>query len=52
MKVRFLADESLNHDVVTILRRREPELDVLTAHQAGLRGRPDEWINRITYLPA
>src|SRR5437867_6489991 len=47
MKIRFLADASLNHEVVTILRRREPRLDIRTAHEAQLRGLPDPEVLRL-----
>ena len=41
MKVRFLADADLNKNIVTGALRREPSLDFLTAHAAGLRGLGD-----------
>ncbi len=41
MKVRFLADADLNKAIVTGVLRREPSLDFLTAHAAGLRGMKD-----------
>lgn len=41
MKVRFLADADLNKIIVTGTRRREPSVDFLTAHAAGLRGMND-----------
>jgi hypothetical protein len=41
VKVRFLADADLNKAIVTGLLRREPSLDFLTAHAAGLRGMTD-----------
>ena len=37
MKVRFLADADLNQAIVSGVLRREPSLDFLTAHTAGLR---------------
>lgn len=41
MKVRFLADADLNKAIVSGLIRREPSIDFLTAHTAGLRGKKD-----------
>lgn len=41
MKVRFLADADLNKAIVSGVLRREPSLDFLTAHAAGLRGMND-----------
>ena len=41
MKLRFLADADLNKAIVTGALRREPSLDFLTAHAAGLRGMKD-----------
>jgi hypothetical protein len=41
VKVRFLADADLNRSIVSGLVRREPSLDFLTAHAAGLRGMND-----------
>jgi len=41
VKVRFLADADLNKAIVTGIVRREPSLDFLTAHAAGLRGMSD-----------
>lgn len=41
MKVRFLADADLNKAIVSGVLRREPSLDFLTAHAAGLRGMTD-----------
>jgi hypothetical protein len=41
MKLRFLADADLNKAIVTGVMRREPSLDFLTAHAAGLRGLND-----------
>ena len=41
MKVRFLADADLNRAIVVGVARREPRLDFLTAHSAGLRGMKD-----------
>lgn len=41
MKVRFLADADLDRAIVRGVLRREPSLDFLTAHVAGLRGLSD-----------
>jgi hypothetical protein len=41
VKVRFLADADLNKTVVTGVLRREPAVDFLTAHAAGLRAMSD-----------
>jgi Domain of unknown function (DUF5615) len=37
VKVRLLADADLNKAIVTGVLRREPAVDFLTAHAAGLR---------------
>jgi Domain of unknown function (DUF5615) len=42
MKVRFQADADLNQDIVRAVRRRAPEIDFQTAHDAGLPGLDDE----------
>lgn len=41
MKPRFLSDYDLNGEIVDGLRRREPEVDLESAHEAGLEGAPD-----------
>ena len=41
MKVRFLADADLNKAIVTGILRREPSIDFLPAHAAGLRKMKD-----------
>ena len=41
MKVRFLADADLNKSIVSGILRREPLVDFLTAHAAGLRRMTD-----------
>ena len=41
MNVRFLADADLNKAIVSVVLRREPSLDFLTAQAAGLRGMND-----------
>ena len=48
MKIRFQADVCLDHDIVTIIRRREPSLDIRTAHEASLHGVPDPEVLRKT----
>jgi hypothetical protein len=37
VKVRFLADADLNKAIVSGVLRREPSIDFVTAHAAGLR---------------
>lgn len=39
--IRFLADVSLHHAIVSGCRRREPAVDFLSAHEAKLEGVPD-----------
>lgn len=39
--VRFLADASLHHAIVSGCRRREPAIDFLSALEADLEGVPD-----------
>jgi hypothetical protein len=41
VKVRFLADADLNKAIVTGVLRREPSVDFLTAHAAGLHRKTD-----------
>ena len=41
MKVRFLADADLNKAIISGVVRREPSIDFLTAHAAGLRSMRD-----------
>jgi len=41
VKVRFLADADLNRAIVSGVLRREPSVDFLTAHAAGLRRMTD-----------
>lgn len=41
MRPRFLADADLNHKIVVGLRRREPSVDFLGAHDGGTIGEPD-----------
>ena len=39
--LRFLADASLNHAIVSGCLRREPAMDFLSANDASLDGVPD-----------
>jgi hypothetical protein len=39
--IRYLADAALNHAIVAACLRREPAMDFLSAHQAGLQGHSD-----------
>jgi predicted nuclease of predicted toxin-antitoxin system len=41
VKVRFLADADLNKAILTGVLRREPAIDFLSAHTAGLRAMDD-----------
>jgi hypothetical protein len=41
MRPRFLADADLNHKIVLGLRRREPAVDILSAHEGGVIGVAD-----------
>ena len=47
MKVRFLADADLNKAIVSGVLRREPSVDFLTAHTAGLRSLRDTEVLRL-----
>lgn len=40
--LKLAADENFNNDIVAGLRRRRPELDLVTVQEAGLRAAPDE----------
>jgi len=42
--LRFIADASLRGVYVRALRRAFPEIDLVTAHEVGLRESPDERI--------
>lgn len=44
MRIRFLADSDLNHDIVKAIMRREPSVDFLSAFQAGLQGLADHQV--------
>jgi Domain of unknown function (DUF5615) len=41
MRPRFLADADFNHKIAVGLRRREPSVDLLSAHDGGVVGLPD-----------
>ena len=41
MKIRFQADQDLNHEIVKGVLRREPTVDFRAAADARLRGLPD-----------
>lgn len=45
--VRFLADVSLRHPIVTGCTRREPAIDFLSAHAAKLHGLSDREVLQI-----
>ena len=47
MKPRFQADADFNHKIVVGLRRREPSVDVLSAHEGGVIGASDPEVLRI-----
>jgi hypothetical protein len=47
MRVRFQADADFNHKIVIGLRRREPLVDFLSAHDGGVIGVPDLDVLRI-----
>ena len=40
--LRLAADENLHHPILAGLRRRLPDLDIVTVQEAGLTARPDE----------
>jgi hypothetical protein len=53
-QIRFLADENLRAAIVDGLRRRQPMIDIVTAEEILLlweASEPEEWRNRVTYLP-
>ncbi len=41
MKIRFQADADLNEVIIAGVRRRQPEIDFLTANDVDLRGLTD-----------
>jgi hypothetical protein len=47
MRPRFQADADFNHKILLGLRRREPILDFLSAHDGGVIGSPDQDVLRI-----
>lgn len=47
VKPRFQADADLNHKIVVGLRRREPSVDFLSAHEGGVIGVSDPEVLRI-----
>lgn len=48
--VRFQADADLNQVIVSALIRRVPRVDFRTALVASATS-PEDWVNRICYLP-
>lgn len=46
MKPRFQADADFNHKIVLALRRKEPAIDIRSAHEAGITGIRDEEVLR------
>jgi hypothetical protein len=48
MRPRFQADADFNHKIVVGLRRREPSIDFLSAHEGGVVGAPDPDVLRIS----
>src|SRR5260221_11050504 len=47
MRVRFQADADLDARIVSGLKRKQTGIHFTTAHQAGLRGRPDGDVLRL-----
>jgi hypothetical protein len=47
MRPRFQADADFNRKIVLGLRRREPSIDFLSAHDGGVVGVPDSDVLRI-----
>jgi hypothetical protein len=41
VRPRFQADADFNHKIVVGLRRREPAVDIINAHEGGVVGVPD-----------
>lgn len=39
--VRFLADENFRQAIVVQLRKKNPQIDIMTAAEAGILGAPD-----------
>jgi hypothetical protein len=44
VSIKFLADASLHHAIVTGLRQREPSIDFLSANEARLQGLDDQHV--------
>jgi hypothetical protein len=40
----FLWDENTSHHLLRAIRRRRPDLDIVTVQQLGLAGAPDEMV--------
>lgn len=36
--IQYAADENFNHTIVRGIRRRSPEIDIVTVQEAGLSG--------------
>lgn len=47
MRPRFQADADFNYKIVVGLRRREPSVDFLSAHEGGVVNMPDPEVLRI-----
>jgi hypothetical protein len=47
MRVRFLADSDLDARIVRGLKRRQPEIDFRTSHEAALASLPDPEVLRV-----
>jgi hypothetical protein len=41
MRPRFQADADFNYKIIVGLRRREPAIDIVSAHEGGVVGLPD-----------
>ena len=48
MRPRFQADADFNHKILVGLRRREPSVDFLSAHEGGIVGASDADVLRIS----
>lgn len=44
MRVRFQADADLHHAIVSGVRRREPAIEFVSAHESGLAGLDDDLV--------
>ena len=47
MRPRFQADADFNYKIVAGLRRREPSVEFLSAHEGGVVSKPDPDVLRI-----